>query len=94
MLLRSGADFRSQAEDGTTAISIAKDDQDEPLIAELTEWDRTTPWSPEFKAKMRNSFTMSQEKHVSHRSPWYGLPGEVLDMFVNGINGPLVNFDE
>jgi ankyrin repeat protein len=94
MLFAAGLDARSETEDGTTAFSIAQDRKDELLITELTEWDRTTPWSPEFKAKMRNSFTMSQEKHVSHRSPWYGLPGDVLDMFVNGIDGPLVNFDE
>jgi ankyrin repeat protein len=90
MLLRSGADFRSQAEDGTTAISIAKDDKDEPLITELTEWDRTTSWSPAFEAKMRNSFTMSQQENVpvEKRSPFYGLPGDILGKLVNGINGP------
>ena len=88
MLLRAGADARSQTEDRTTALSIAKDNKDELLITELIEWDRTTPWSSEFEAKMRNMFTMSQEKHVSHRSPWYGLPGDILGKFVNGINGP------
>jgi hypothetical protein len=94
MLLGAGADFRSQTVDGTTALSIAKHSRDNLLITELEQWERVTPWSPEFHTKMRNAFTMSQEKHVSHRSPWYGLPGDILDTFVNGINGPLVNFDE
>jgi hypothetical protein len=58
------------------------------MMTAMTLNDRTTPWSFEFETKMRNMFTMSQEEHVSHRSPWYGLPGEIMDEFLNGMHGP------
>ena len=88
MLFDSGVDARSQTEDGTTAFSIAKDSEDELLITELMEWERVTPWSPEFQAKMRDAFTMSQESRVGQRSQLCGFPGEIMDEFLNGIHGP------